>query len=196
MTIANYFTLTRLLISPLFLLIYIEYEALGLTQNILPYILLILLTVSELSDAFDGYLARKYNQVTDLGKILDPMADSIARTSMFLAFTQGPVRLPVFLIFVFLYRDCMISTLRTVCALKGYALAASRGGKIKTVMQAIAAYLILFFMIFNSLGFLSLASLQNYSFFVVGIAAIYTVYTGIEYLVLNRRFIFKLLLHA
>lgn len=191
MTVANYFTLTRLLISPLFIIIYTLHQALGLTSVALPYVLLALLTISELSDAFDGYLARKYNQVTDLGKILDPMADSIARISMFLAFTQAPVNLPVSLVFIFLYRDGMISTLRTICALKGYALAASRGGKIKTVMQAIAAYLILVFMISHSNGLLSLDSLQYYSFLVVAIAAIYTVYTGIEYFIINRGFIFK-----
>ncbi len=74
MSIANYLTFIRIFISPIFLVVYLEHDALGITSFMLPYILLFLLGVSELSDAFDGYVARKYNQVTDLGKILDPMA--------------------------------------------------------------------------------------------------------------------------
>ena len=96
----------------------------GINELLLPYVLLFLLGVFELSDAFDGYIARKYNQVSDFGKIFDPMADSIARISVLLTFTQPPVNLPLPLIFVFLYRDSVISTLRTICALKGFALAA------------------------------------------------------------------------
>ena len=138
MGIANYFTFSRILIAPLFLLVYLEHDFFNINNILLPYVLLTLLTISELSDAFDGYLARKYNQVTDFGKVLDPMADSIARTSMFLTFTLDPVNLPVVLIFVLLYRDSIISTLRTVCALKGYALAARTSGKIKAVIQGIA----------------------------------------------------------
>ena len=64
--------------------IYLEHDLIGVSMIVLPYILLFLLGVSELSDAFDGYVARRMHQVTDLGKILDPMADSIYRISVFL----------------------------------------------------------------------------------------------------------------
>jgi CDP-diacylglycerol--glycerol-3-phosphate 3-phosphatidyltransferase len=70
--------------------VYLEYETFDISLVTLPYILLFLLGISELSDACDGYFARKYNQVTDLGKILDPMADSIYRISVFLTFTLPP----------------------------------------------------------------------------------------------------------
>ena len=78
-----------------------------ISDIVLPYMLIFLLAVSELSDAFDGYLARRYNQVTDFGKILDPMADSIARLSYFLTFTAEPVKIPLALIFIFLYRTLL-----------------------------------------------------------------------------------------
>ena len=131
MSIANYLTFIRIFISPIFLLVYIAHDGMGISSILLPYVLMFLLGVSELSDAFDGYLARKYNQVTDLGKILDPMADSISRISVFLTFTLDPVQLPMLLIFVFIYRDSVISTLRTICALKGFALAAAQAVKSK-----------------------------------------------------------------
>jgi CDP-diacylglycerol--glycerol-3-phosphate 3-phosphatidyltransferase len=193
LSLANYLTFIRIFISPIFLVIYIEHDALGITYTMLPYILLFLLGVSELSDAFDGYVARKYNQVTDLGKILDPMADSIARISVFLTFTQEPVRLPMLLIFVFLYRDSVVSTLRTICALKGFALAARLSGKIKAVIQAIAAFIIILLMIPHSLGYITTATLHSISTWVVGIAALYTLYSGYDYIYSNRRYIKKLL---
>lgn len=192
-TIANYLTLMRLVISPIFLLIYTIHEMLGISATLLPYVLLGLLSISELSDACDGYLARKYNQVTELGKILDPMADSIARTTVFLTFTQPPVNLPILLIFIFLYRDSVVSTLRTVCALRGLALAARMSGKIKAVIQAVAAFLILFLMIPHSQGQLSTESLQYISAWLVAFAGIYTLFSGVDYINANKGYIAKLL---
>ena len=193
MSIANYITFIRIFISPIFLFLYVEHEMLEISPIVLPYILLFLFGVSELSDAFDGYLARKYNQVTDFGKIFDPMADSIYRISVFLTFTQQPVNLHLLLVFVFIYRDSVVSTIRTICALKGFALAARPSGKIKAVIQAIAALSVLIMMIPHSLGYMSNQSLHFWSTIAVGIAAIYSVYSGIEYIIANRNFIRKLL---
>lgn len=191
MSIANYFTFIRIFISPLFLLLYTTHETFGISALFLPYILIFLLIVSEFSDAFDGYLARKYNQVTDLGKILDPMADSIYRISIFLTFTLEPVQVPMFFIFVFLYRDSVISTLRTLCALRGIALAARISGKIKAVIQAIAAFCVLLLMIPYSFHAISKETLQFISTWVVGGAALYTLISGIEYIYVHRHYILK-----
>lgn len=193
MSIANYFTFIRIFISPIFLLVYMAYDHLGIGTIMLPYMLLFLLGVSELSDAFDGYLARKYDQVTDLGKILDPMADSIARISAFLTFTQPPVSIPIVLIFVFLYRDSVVSTLRTICALKGFALAARMSGKAKAVIQAIAITLVVILMIPHSLGVISTQTLTYASTWIVGIAAAYTLFSVIDYIHANRFYVAKLL---
>lgn len=193
MTIANYLTLMRLLISPLFLLIYIAHDFFGINEHLLPYVLLILIAISELSDACDGYLARKYNQVTDLGKILDPMADSIVRTTVFLTFTLPPVSLSVWFIFVFLYRDSVVSTLRTICALRGFALAARLSGKVKAVIQALAIVCIILLLIPYSRGDLSLYTLQTISAWIVAVASLYTLFSGMDYMYSNRKYIKKLL---
>ncbi len=193
MSIANYLTIFRIFISPIFLLIYIEHEYLGISAILLPYVLLFLLGISELSDAFDGYLARKYNQVTDLGKILDPMADSIYRISVFLTFTKGPIQLPLALIFMFIYRDSVVSTLRTICALRGFALAARMSGKIKAVVQAIAAFTVILLMIPHSLGYIPTVELQTISAWVVGGAAIYSLFSCFDYIYANKSFIAKVL---
>ncbi|MCE2983693.1 MAG: CDP-diacylglycerol--glycerol-3-phosphate 3-phosphatidyltransferase [Parachlamydia sp.] len=193
MSLPNFLTFFRIFISPIFLLVYLQYESLNIPLIALPYLLLFLLGISELSDAFDGYIARKYNQVTDFGKLFDPMADSIYRTSVFLTFTLPPISLPVFIIFVFIYRDSVISTLRTICALKGYALAARPSGKIKAVVQAAASISILLLFIPYTLGTLHAEALQRNSMLIAGGAAAYAFLSGLDYLYANRDYILKLL---
>jgi CDP-diacylglycerol--glycerol-3-phosphate 3-phosphatidyltransferase len=182
-------TIGRIFISPIFLIFYLKYQHLGITLHALPFVLIFLLGLSELSDFFDGYLARKFHVVTELGKILDPMADSITRLTILLTFTQGFIDLPLLLVFVFVYRDAMISTLRTVCALKGVTLAARTSGKIKAVLQAISIFLILILMIPYAWGALSLMQLQQISLFIISGAAFYTVFSGAEYIYSNRLYI-------
>ncbi len=189
LTVANITTLIRIFISPVFLFLYLEHAALGISEIVMPYVLLTLLVALETSDALDGYLARKFDQVTDLGKVLDPMADSISRISVFLAFTQPPVSLPLLIVFLFIYRDSVISTLRTVCALRGVALAARSSGKIKSVIQAIGGITVTTLLIPHSLGLISTATLKITSTWIVLIAAIYALYSGAEYLYANFHFV-------
>jgi CDP-diacylglycerol---glycerol-3-phosphate 3-phosphatidyltransferase len=191
MTVAHYLTLLRLLISPLFPLLYLQREMFGLSLGGLSYILLILLIISECSDIFDGILARKFNEVTDLGKVLDPMADSITHISLFLAFTQGIVKLPMLLVLVFFYRDLFVSMLRTLCALRGIALAARFSGKMKAILQAIVAFLIIGLMIVYTKGFISLEILQKVSLIATAIAAAYTAISVADYIYANWTYIKK-----
>lgn len=193
-TVANCLTFFRIFISPIFLLIYLKHDSIGITGEMLPYALLLLLGISELSDAFDGLLARKYNQVTDLGKILDPMADSIARISVFLTFSQPPVNVPIICVFIFLYRDSVTSTLRTICALRGFALAARPSGKMKAIIQAICAFVIVLLLIPHSLGHLSDEALTQLSTVCVLVAAFYALYSGVDYVYANRAHIQRVLI--
>jgi CDP-diacylglycerol--glycerol-3-phosphate 3-phosphatidyltransferase len=193
LSIALVLTLSRILLGPVFIIVYLYYQQLGITLGWLPYILISLAGISELSDLFDGALARKMNKVTELGKLLDPMADSIFRLSVLLAFTQGFIQLPLFLVCIFFYRDTIISTLRTVCALRGFALAARMSGKIKAVIQAAICFFILLFMIPYSLGYIDIALLQAAGFYSVLIGAVYTVFSGIEYVIANRYYIMRAL---
>ena len=142
-------TLSRILLGPVFMAVVVYYPEMDITLKSLPYILLILACISEVSDVFDGFLARKHNKVTELGKLLDPMADSIFRLSVLFSFTQGFIHLPLLLVSVFFYRDIIISTLRTVCALRGVALAARWSGKIKAVILAVVIFFILIFKSFK-----------------------------------------------
>ncbi|VHO03774.1 CDP-alcohol phosphatidyltransferase family protein [Candidatus Rhabdochlamydia sp. T3358] len=193
MSIALILTLLRILLGPIFVALYLYHDQFGFTLLSLPYVLLCLTVLSEVSDVFDGLLARRYNKVTDLGKLLDPMADSIFRLSVFLAFTQGVIQLPLLLVCIFFYRDIVISTLRALCGLRGFALAARLSGKIKAVVQAIIIFFILVMLIPYSLGYLELGLLRKLSVYSVSIGVIYTLYSGCEYIVANRSYIQKAL---
>lgn len=186
---SNTLTLLRIFLSPLFPLLYLGRDFFGIPLLWLPYILLLLLVICECSDFFDGVLARRRNQVTDIGKVLDPMADTITHVSLFFSFTQGFVSLPLLPVLVFLYRDIFVTTLRTLCALKGVALAARMSGKVKAFLQAAIAFLIILLMIPYSVGWLSLELFQKISLFATSIAALYTAVSIGDYVYANRTYI-------
>lgn len=183
---ANLLTFFRIFISPIFLVIYMEHDFFFISKTTLPYVLLFILLTSELSDAFDGFFARRYKQVSDFGKLFDPMADSIARISVFLTFTQPPIEIPLLLVFVFIYRDSVIGTLRTVCALRGRVLSARPTGKLKAILQGMVSITIVTLMIPASLDWITMAILQQASLALVSLVALYTVYSGVEYLIFHR----------
>lgn len=186
MNLANYVTLLRIVIIPFFPLIYLKYHFFKIPLHLMPYFILFILVFCEITDLVDGFLARRKNQVTDLGKIIDPMADSITNISVFFTFTQSWIDIPILLVFVFLYREFFISTLRTICALKGVALAARKSGKIKTFLQATVGIAIVLLLIPFTLGYLSLEHLQWISLSLVSIAAAYSVISAIDYIYVNR----------
>lgn len=195
MSLPFYLTFIRVVMSPVFLVLYLYGNAWGISSLVLPWILLVIVGICELSDFFDGFLARRHNKVTDLGKVLDPMADSIFRLTVFLSFTQGAVQLPLLIVLIFLLREYVITSLRTLCALQGVALAARMSGKVKAVMQGIVAFFILILMIPYSRGCLELESFQLMSFYAAGIAALYTLVSGAEYIAANWKLIKKAFSH-
>ncbi len=182
MSLPHGLTFLRICLSPLFPLIYLGYAWLGLPFSFVPWILFGLLAISELSDLLDGSIARRRNQVTDLGKVLDPMADSVVHLSLFLALTQGIIQISVVWFLLFLYRELLVGTLRTLLALRGVALAARFSGKLKTLIQAVASFAVLLAMGFYTLGWLSLETLRQISQWSVAFAAFAAWVSGIDYL--------------
>lgn len=186
MNLANTLTLCRLFVSPIFYLIYSKYAWFGLAFGPACYLLIVLLALAEFSDFIDGYIARKWGQVTDFGKLFDPMADSIMHTCVYLTFTLPPIGLPIGYIFIFLYRDFLISALRTICALKGTALAARASGKVKTALVAGAAFILLILLILYQRELLQESALHTSSLVVAGIVVLFSLFSGIEYIYANR----------
>jgi CDP-diacylglycerol--glycerol-3-phosphate 3-phosphatidyltransferase len=177
--------------SPVFLVVYLYHDWMEIPFEVLPYVLLAIVAFCEITDIFDGLIARRRNKVTHLGKVLDPMADSIFRLSVLFAFTQGVVALPLLLILVFFIRDSIVSTLRTLCALRGMALGARLSGKIKAIVQGSVAILILIAMIPFTQGTLSLQTFRSIALYAVSIAAVYTVASACEYIRANWDYIIR-----
>ena len=99
--------------------------------------------VAGLTDFFDGYIARKYNMITDLGKLLDPIADKIMVSAAFIMLVAHnsimKVETPAWIVIAILAREFSITGLRSLAAAKGVILAAERIGKHKTISQIVTA---------------------------------------------------------
>jgi CDP-diacylglycerol---glycerol-3-phosphate 3-phosphatidyltransferase len=105
---------------------------------------LLLVIASETTDGLDGYFARKYGQVSDFGKLMDPYADSAFRLTVLFSFAGHDHRwVPLWMVVVLLYRDILTSVLRTFAIKRGVVVAARLSGKLKAVAEAAAIISIL-----------------------------------------------------
>lgn len=96
------------------------------------------------TDFFDGYLARKYNQVTTFGKFMDPLADKVLVCSAMICFVaDAQCPMPVWVVIVIIAREFIISGFRLVAADKGVVIAASNWAKVKTAVQMIMAIVLI-----------------------------------------------------
>lgn len=100
-------------------------------------IALAIMVLAELTDLFDGMIARARNAVTGIGKILDPMADSIYRLTIFAAFVQNGW-MPAWLLCIFIIRDVSVAYIRIIGVQSGVSPASRWSGKVKAVAQAAA----------------------------------------------------------
>ena len=140
MTLPNKITVARIILAPLFFISYFLPQWTGRFNEISAYLILLIFAGIEISDFLDGYLARKYNLVTDLGKVLDPFADVLSRITYFLCFAfTGLMPLWVFLIII--YRELAITFLRMMMMGRGIVVAASLWGKLKAITYAISGVL-------------------------------------------------------
>ena len=125
----NILTIARMLITPIFL-------AVILMEN-LPHRFLIaclIFSIGSITDAIDGHLARKNNQITNFGKFLDPIADKILTTSALLAFMSMGI-CNIWIVMLVLTREFAIASIRMIAASGGVVIPANIWGKIKTVSQ-------------------------------------------------------------
>ncbi len=135
---------SRLIFGPLFALFFITAAAKGIYTPDKAFFWLSVLTVVliELSDAFDGIVARARNEVTSFGKIFDPICDSLSRQTIFLSFMIVGI-IPMWMFLIYLYRDGLMSFIRVMAASSGNVLAARPSGKLKAIFQAIGTFLVL-----------------------------------------------------
>jgi CDP-diacylglycerol--glycerol-3-phosphate 3-phosphatidyltransferase len=117
--------------------------------------------VATITDFFDGWLARRRNQVTTLGTLLDPIADKLLMSAAFISLVEMGLA-PAWMVVIIIGREFIVSGLRSVLAAQGVALPASSWGKMKTTSQAVAIVLLILTRTLDRLGavgFLGVAAL-------------------------------------
>ncbi|HAK69570.1 MAG TPA: CDP-diacylglycerol--glycerol-3-phosphate 3-phosphatidyltransferase [Treponema sp.] len=144
MKTSNKFTLVRIIAAPVFFIIYFLPEWLGFPKTS-PFsvatilILIPLLAFAEFTDYLDGHFARMHNEVSDFGKMFDPFADVFLHLSAFTCFVFSGWMHPALFVLI-LYREFGQNFLRMVAAKKGTAIAARKGGKLKTVFYVASCF--------------------------------------------------------
>ena len=139
MNLPNRLTVTRLVMTPVFFVIFFLTDIFPSFNPVLYAVLLVLFYgVMELTDLFDGKIARKHGLVTDLGKVLDPFADVICHLSFFTCFLAAGI-MPVWAFIPILWREFAQSFTRMLMMGKGKAMAANIFGKAKTCLYALTS---------------------------------------------------------
>ncbi len=183
MNIANKLTLLRVVL--VFAFMGIIWLPLSLEPSIMLWIALAIFIIASLTDFLDGYLARKLNLVTNLGKFMDPLADKMLVTAAMLAVIDLGIKnilpagiLPTWIVVFILLREFMVSGVRLIAAGQNHVIAASYLGKLKTVVQM--AMIIVYLLPVNWSLLSILAMCLAY------LALILTLVSGFEYLWKNK----------
>ena len=156
-------------------------------------IALVLFIIASLTDLFDGKIARKYHIVSDLGKLLDPIADKVLVLAALLMVTfYGVIPAPygVIALLIIIARDYVVDALRQISASKGVVIAADIFGKMKTMLTMIALVVLILFAYFDasfSFGELFMQILQNAGLALFLVSVGLTLLSGINYVVKNKQ---------
>ena len=172
MSLPNKLTILRILLIPVFIV---------LLMNGYYYWSGAVFLIASFTDMLDGKIARKYNLITNFGKIMDPLADKLLVTSALICLVElGEVA--GWMVIVILAREFIITGLRAVAAGEGIIIAAGKSGKLKTVLQMTALTIILLrdwpFALFTDIPVGNI---------ILWAAVIMTVYSGIEYIIKNKK---------
>lgn len=187
MNLPNKLSLLRIILIPIFIFFYLA--------SFIPFgkiIAVVIFIVAAITDMLDGKIARKYNLITNLGKLLDPIADKLLVVSgLLLVVVDFTIPHPygVLIAIIIIGRELLISAFRQIAASKNFVMAADKFGKIKMILQVIALPMlfVLSYLIYNvGLTGTALLVCQIIAYIFIGLATIFTVLSGVNYLVKNR----------
>lgn len=170
MTLASKITLIRIAFIPIYMVfMYLSAGVPGLWM----WLALAVFIVASLTDYLDGQIARKYNQISDFGKFLDPLADKLLTIAAMVMFCQWGM-MPAWALMLVLTREFAVTGLRLIAVGKGKVIAAGWSGKVKTAstMLGLCAW-----MAFPTVGWLGLI--------IMAVIVLTTVYSGVEYFIRN-----------
>lgn len=170
MNLPNKLTMLRVIMIPFFV-----FFMLVRITAVDKWIALAIFIIASLTDLLDGYIARKYNLVTNFGKFMDPLADKLLVCSALICLV-GLGKLPAWMVIVIIAREFIISGFRLIASDNGVVIAASYWGKFKTTFQMIMICLLI----------ADIASIAIFTTVITWIALILTVVSLVDYLVKNK----------
>lgn len=144
----------------------------------------ILFIIASLTDFLDGYIARKYNLVTDFGKLIDAIADKILVNSVLIILAAQGFIHPIIPV-VIIVRDSVVNSIKMLAASKGKVVAAIKSGKVKTACLMVGIVLTLFYNLPFELWGISVSKVLLF------IATILSIISGVQYYVLNKHLIME-----
>jgi CDP-diacylglycerol--glycerol-3-phosphate 3-phosphatidyltransferase len=185
--VPNILTVFRVLITPVCLYFILS------TGPFYSLYAMILFLIASVTDAVDGWYARKYDVTTEFGKFLDPLADKILVMTMFVAFGLKGLA-PWWMIFIVLFRDIFVTLLRSVMIRRGQSMHTSKFAKAKTGIQMFMIYFILTFLAIENIpvfdpfySFLDKLLIDKHLLWVMMLlTSMITLYSGILYLFENK----------
>lgn len=188
MTLPNQLTALRILLTPLFAWLVLSDDP---TARLWGFVVFI---VASLTDLYDGYHARKYGQTTRWGAFMDPLADKILITTAFVYFVYLDL-LPLWMVLVVALRDAIVTFLRFYAERKDRPVVTSKAAKIKTALQNVLAYVLLGLALLREKTLFgervyALAErllFHGWARWAMLALTLYTVYTGVAYLIENRQ---------
>ena len=186
MSIPNVLTLFRIFLTPVFIIcLFSEFFGAQLWA-------LVIFIVASITDAYDGYFARKNNMVTDTGQFLDPLADKILVSSAFISFAIMGL-IDFWMVILIIFRDLFVTSLRVLLSRKGFIMITSKIAKSKTGVQVGIIIFTLLFLTLKGFNWVSLKTSFNFIneyqlvYYLTMIAVIFTMYTGYTYVQENRK---------
>lgn len=193
MTLPNQLTILRIVLSPVFLFLFLSYDPLMKQISVGVFIL------ASLSDWYDGWLARKFNYITEWGKFMDPLADKILVSTAFLGFVLVGL-VEWWMVAIIVIRDFTITVLRIIADRKGNVFATSYYAKLKTLLQMIFLYYLLIIYVGSITPSLKkefgdvfqILLNQDLIYFIMLIITLITLHTGYIYIRKNKEVLKKI----
>ena len=193
MVLPNQLTVLRIILTPVYLILFLSPDPL------LKQISLVVFIIAALTDWYDGWLARKFNYITNWGKFWDPLADKILTSAAFLGFVFLKI-IPLWMVILIIARDFIITGLRAYADYKGKSFPTSYYAKWKTFIQmAFLYYLLLVYVGQNTVQIYSgneqiFNTLMNkhFVYFTMLFITAITFHSGVTYLYKNRHLIIRL----
>ncbi|MCX5903640.1 MAG: CDP-diacylglycerol--glycerol-3-phosphate 3-phosphatidyltransferase [Proteobacteria bacterium] len=176
-TIPNLLTLFRIVVTPLFFILFYYFPT-----KVFSLLASVLFALASLTDFLDGYIARRWNLETSLGKFLDPLADKLlVAVALIMLIPLG--RVPSWMVAVIIGREILVTGLRVVAITEGLVIAASKLGKYKTVFQIVSVTCLLLhyeYHLFIESPYL-LINFHQVGMGLLWVALVITVWSGIDY---------------